>query len=87
TFGGFLVGASSHNVVEANVITNNNGEKQASAVGAFGANMLSVLTLASTSAAIYSVVDQELSGEVKRDFNAAAALAGLGFGFILNEAY
>ena len=86
TFGGFLIGASSQNVVEANIITNNNGEQQASAVGAFGANVLAGLSLGSTAGALYTVLEPELNGEVERDFNVAAALVALGFGFILNEA-
>jgi hypothetical protein len=86
TFGGFLIGASSQNVVEANIITNNNGEQQASAVGAFGANILAGLSLVSTAGALYTVLEPELNGEVERDFNVAAALVALGFGFILNEA-
>jgi len=88
TFGGFLIGASSQNVVEANIITNNNGEKQATKLGVFGANLASVISLSFTTVGLYLGIEPELqkrNDEVERNFNVVAAVLAAGFGFIVNE--
>ena len=79
TFGGILVGASSQNVFEANIITNNNGKRQRSAVPAFGSKVFPVLSLIAISVGSYLGISG--GGELKP----LAGLVALGVGFALNE--
>lgn len=82
TFAGFLPNASSKNVVEATVISNNNGTTNSKLTASFGANFLAALTLVGTSATIYGTLREEGSLE-----NGPSAAIAAVLGLALNELY
>ena len=82
TFAGFLPNASSKNVVEATVISNNNGTTNSTLTASFGANFLAALTLVGTSATVFGALNEE--GGLESGLSAAIAAV---LGLALNELY
>ena len=82
TYAGFLLNASSTNVVEATVISNNNGTTNSTLTASFGANFLAALTLVGTSASVFGALKEE--GSIGND---ASAVVSVVLGLALNELY